>query len=271
MRTTVLLFAAVLFCSGNAFPQRFIPKSESERRGAESYNKAKEAYDAGDFAASIPLFLAADSLIGSRSGLDWNKVRFALGNAYLKVRKPAQALEWFSRVAASDSLYPLVQLQAAESARQAGRQDEALKFYHKALNQAPDKQKPLLLGRIAEIQLQKGQLQAAIDTYTKSLAIAQSGALYLQRGQLYDRLAQAIDHAEDENYDFEAALKNGELSEEKMQRAIELREKALADYRAAAVDAATAATAGKFAERSEIILQNDHVVISEMKYQKENE
>ncbi|MCE5272872.1 tetratricopeptide repeat protein [bacterium] len=271
MRTTALLLAAVLFLSGNAFSQRFIPKSDGERRGAESYNQAKVAYDAGDYAASIPLFLAADSLIGNRAGLDWNKVRFALGDAYLKVKKPALALEWFSRVAAVDSMYPLAQLQAAESARQAGRPDEALKFYRKALNQAPPQQKAPLLGRIAELQVQKGQLQAAIETFTKALALVQSGTLYLQRGQLYDRLAQAIDHAQDEKYDFEAAVKSGELTEEKIQKAIELREKALADYRAAETEDAQAATAGKFVERSEIILQNDHVLISEMHYQQENE
>ncbi len=271
MRTLVITFIAVLFCSSSALSQKLIPKSESERRGAESYNKAVEAFSAGDFSASIPFFLAADSLIGDRSVLDRNKLRFALGAAYLKTGKPSQALEWFIRVASSDSTYPYVQLQAAESARLAGQTDQALKFYQKAAAQAPDKEKIPMLKRTGEMQEKKGQLQAAVETLTRALEITRNGALFLQRGQLYDRLAQAVDHAQDENYDVEGAIKRGVMTVESMERAIELREKALSDYRSAAADASLAATANRFIERSEIILQNNRVVISEINYQKSNE
>jgi tetratricopeptide (TPR) repeat protein len=271
MRTLVILLSAVLLCSNSALPQKLIPKNENERRGAESYNKAVEAFSAGDFAASIPLFLAADSLIGEKSMLDRNKLRFALGAAYLKTGKPAQALEWFVRVASSDSTYPYVHLQAAESSRLAGNTDQALKFYQKAAAQAPDREKIPMLKRIGEIQEKKGQIQAAIVTLTRALGIAQGGSLFLQRGQLYDRLAQAIDHAQDENFDIEGTIKRGEITVEKMERAIDLREQALADYRSAAADASLATTADRFIERSEIILQNNRVVISEINYQKSNE
>lgn len=271
MRTLVILISAVLICSSSALPQKLIPKNENERRGAESYNKAIEAFSAGDYPASIQFFLVADSLIGGTNLLDRNKLRFALGSAYLKTGKAAQALEWFSRVASADSTYPYVQLQAAESARLAGNADQALKFYLKAAAQAPDKEKTPMLKRIGEVQAKKGQIQAAVETLSRALGIAQDGALFLQRGQLYDRLAQAIDHAQDENYDVEGAIKRGEITVENMERAIELREKALADYRSAAGETSLAATANRFIERSEIILQNDRVVISEINYQKSNE
>jgi len=128
-----------------------------------------------------------------------------------------------------------------------------------------------MLKRTGEMQEKKGQLQAAVETLTRALEITRNGALFLQRGQLYDRLAQAVDHAQDENYDVEGAIKRGVMTVESMERAIELREKALSDYRSAAADASLAATANRFIERSEIILQNNRVVISEINYQKSNE
>jgi tetratricopeptide (TPR) repeat protein len=268
MRKAAVILTALLISVSSAPAQKITPKTESERLGAESYNKAVKAFSAGEFAASIPWFLAADSLIGEKGIIPRSKLRFALATAYLSNRQPAQALEWYSKVAAEDPSYPEVQYQTAESARLAGQADQALKYYGLALPQAEETQKLLILQRTGELLEKKNDLKGALDAYNKALAIRSEPKYRLLRGQIYDRLAQTVDHAQDENFDVDAAVKNGALTESKMQQALELREKALADYQAAAADPALSANAGRLIERSEAILKNDRLVLGEIINQK---
>jgi len=264
-----IVFLALLVSASSLSAQKK-PQTESERLGAKCFNQASEAFSSKQYAKSIPLFIAADSLIGHTELVDRVKLRYALAVAYLKSDKPDSALIFFEWVAEQDSTYPYVHLQAAECARKMKKNSLALKFYKKALTTATEQEKPIILGKIGEIQYKRGELQGALRTLNKAIALSPSPSFYLLRGRIFDRLAEPLDHAGDEDYDFEGVIQSGKLTEEQMLKAVELRQKALDDYRVAAEDEKLTATAKKLITRSEIILENNRAVISEIRYQREN-
>ncbi len=264
-----LLFAALLAAAPPLSAQRQA-RTPTERQGAESYNQAAKAFGSGNYQASIPLFLAADSLIGTTGLVDRTKLRYALGVAYQKTNQPARALAQFEWVAGQRPDYPLIQFQAAESAREAKQRAKALQYYRQALPTVSGEQQALLHSRIGELQSELGQLEQALASYDRAIAITPAAGYRLLRGRLYDRQAERLDHAQDENYDFEGAIRSGELTEEAINRAGELRRKALEDYQAAAAGPQYAAAAGKLLERSRAILDNNRSVMAEIRYYKEN-
>lgn len=271
MRKALLVLTAILAVAAAATAQQVIPKTESERIGAESYNKAVEAYAAGDYAASIPHFLAADSLIGAKGIVDRSKLQFALATAYLRSNQPGRALNWFIRVAENDSTYPLIHYHAAECARQAGQPEEALKHYRVALRDAGASEQTVIIQRMGEILEKRRDFQGAVNVYSQLLDGRAVPAVNLLRGQAYDRLAAPLDRAQEQNFDLERAVRSGDLNEQRMSQAIELREKALADYRVAAEDPKLASRVQPLIERSLAILQNNRLVVAEIRYQHDNE
>ena len=257
-------FASILIA------QKRVAETEAEKEGAKNYNEAIEAYSAGDYARCIPLLLAADSLIGETDLVDRVKLRFALGMAYLRTDQPAPALEQFEWVASRDSLYPYLYLQAAESARLLKQTEKSHKYYAKALETANDTEKAIILGKIARIEMDRGRLRSALKHVNQAISMSRGSSYYLLRGQIVDRLAQRLDRAEDDNFNYEDAIRDGRITEGKMLEATELRESALADYQIAAEDEKLAATCQKLIERSKIIIENNRQVISEIIYLREN-
>ncbi|MBW7998296.1 MAG: tetratricopeptide repeat protein [Candidatus Glassbacteria bacterium] len=250
--------------------QQRAAETEQEKLGARQFNQAIAAYSAGNYEESIPLFIAADTLIGETDLVDWTKLRFALGTAFLETGKPNLALGYFQWVAERDSSYPFIYLQIAESARTGGKRTEALDYYRKALSRARPADQAMILGRIGELELAAGRLQAALGALNRAIKLTPAVGYFLMRGQLYDRLAQRVDHAQDEEFDYERAIRRKELTEEQMEQATELRRKALEDYRSAERDAKLADTCANLIARSEVILENNAQVISEIKFQREN-
>lgn len=250
--------------------QKKVARTEQEKLGARQFNTAIEAYGAEDFEQCIPLFIAADSLIGNSGLIDRTKLRFALGGAYMKTGNPARALEHFQWVAAQDSLYPFIHFQLAQSARAAGKLAEAVVYYRRALDDAKPAEQATILGRIGELELKAGRLKSALKALRLAIDISPNSGYYLMRGRLYDRLAQRIDHAQDEKYDYESAIRSGEITEEQLQRASELRRQALENYTSAAQDQKLASACAALIERSEIILENNAQVISEIIFQRED-
>jgi len=246
------------------------PKTEQEREGAKIYNQAVEKFSAGEYAASIPLFLTADSLIGATLLVDRLQLRYALGVAHLKTSEPDRALEYFEWVAAQDSTYPYIYLQAAESAQSAKQPAKALKYYRKALESAQDAEKPVILSNIGELLFRRGDLDGALKNCNQAIALSPAPGYYLLRGRIYDKLAGRIDHADESTFDFEEAIRNHSLTEEQMLEAVDLRQKALDDYRLASRDEKLAQTAKMHTERSNAILENNRAIISEIRYQREN-
>ncbi|MBN2290758.1 MAG: hypothetical protein JXQ83_15595 [Candidatus Glassbacteria bacterium] len=246
------------------------PKAETERRGAIAYNQGSEAFSAGDYTRSIPLLLAADSLIGESEQVDRLKLRFTIGLAYLKSSQPSRALEFFEWVAGQDSSYPYIHLQLAAGARQAGQPAKALEHYRAGLAGAPEAQKPVILAHIADLLEKRRDLQGALKAYDQAILLNQAAEYHFRRGLLYNRLADPLDHAEDETYDFEEAVTSGLLTEEILLKATGLREKALADFRRAAEDGKLAERAARMVERTEILIRNNQTVISEIHYLREN-
>ncbi len=265
-----LLVALISFLPLSA-QQKKVAQSEQEKLGARQFNQAIEAYGAGDFEKCIPLFTAADSLIGESGLIDRVKLRFALGNSYMKTGKSAQALEFFQWVAAQDSAYPFIHLQLAESARAADQRSAAVAYYQRALNDAKPADQATILGRIGELELKAGRLKSALKALNRAIKITPASSYYLMRGRVYDRLAQTVDHAQDEKYDYEAAISGKDITEEQLEQASELRRKALEDYRSAARDAKLAPSCESLIERSQIILENNAQVISEIHFQREND
>jgi len=265
-----LVYLSLLCLAGSASGQNPGVRSEREKLGAEHFNQAIVAFRAGDYQKSVPLFLSADTLIGDSKLVDRVKLRFALGTAFLETGHAEAAYGYFQWVAIQDSTYPYLQLQMAESARKAGQRDEALKFYHKALLQAKPSEQAAIQARIGELELAAGRLDQALEILDQAISLSPASDYHLLRGQIYDKLAQRIDHAEDESFDYDDAIRKGELTEEVMRGATDLREKALADYEAAARDTKLSAAAGKLVERSNVILENNRQVISEIRYQREN-
>jgi tetratricopeptide (TPR) repeat protein len=254
-----------------AAQQKKVAKTDQEKLGARQFNEAIKAYSAGNHEQCIPLFIAADSLIGATGLIDRVKLRFALGNSYLETGKPAQALELFQWVSAQDSAYPFIHIQLAESAQAAGKRPEAVAYYQNALNGAKPADQATILGRIGELEFKAGRIKSALKALNGAIEITPASNYYLMRGQVYDRLAQRADHAQDAKYDVEAAIHSKELTEELLEQASELRRKALEDYRSAARDPKLAPACESLIERSEIIIENNAQVISEIRFQRENE
>lgn len=244
--------------------------TEIEKLGADKFNEAIKAYAANDYAKSILLFTVADSLIGSTELVDRVKLRFALGTCYLETGQPGKALEYFEWVAGRDSTYPYVYFQAGESALKEGQSGKALQYFRKALPAAGQDQRPIILGRVGELELKAGRAQAALKALDEGIFISKAANLYLLRGQALDALAQPIDKAEDNNFSYEKAIQDGKITEELMNEAIKLRERALDDYEAAAENPKLAAACDKLIKRSNIILENNRKVVSEIRYQREN-
>ena len=257
-------FASILMA------QKRVAETAAEKEGAKNYNEAIEAYSAGDHIKCIPLFLAADSLIGETDLIDRVKLRFTIGMAYLKTDQPGPALEQFEWVASRDSLYSYVYYRAAESTRLLKQTDKSLKYYAKTLETANDNEKTIILGKIARIEMGRGRLRTALKSVNQAISLSRGSSYYLLRGQIVDRLAQRLDRAEDDNFNYEDAIRDGRIIEEKMLEATELRESALADYQIAAEDKKLAATCQKLIERSKIIIENNRQVISEILYIREN-
>ncbi len=270
---TISTLAALLvafFSLPLAAQQKKVAQTEQEKLGARQFNQAIEAYGAGNYEQCIPLFIAADSLLGESGLIERTKLRFALGTAFLKTGKPARALEHFQWVAARDSAYPFIHLQLAESARAADKRSEAVGFYRRALKNAKPAAQATILGRIGELELKAGRLKSALNALNQAINITPASGYYLMRGQLYDRLAQRIDHAQDEEYDYERAIHSQEITEEQLEKGSELRRLALEDYRHAVRDEKLASACAALIERSEIILENNAQVISEIRFQREN-
>lgn len=263
---TIVIFSCSVLSAQNT------PKvlTQKERRGAESYNKGSELFSAGNYAQSLPLLLAADSLIGETALVDKLKLHYALGICYLKTNKPAPALQYFEWVAEKDSSYPYIYLQAAESAREAKNRDKAIKYYQKSLVKVKEEQKPIILKNISELLLQSKDFEGALNACNQAIKKSSKPNYFLLRGQIYDALAEKIDHAGEKDFNSDDAIKEGTLTEEKMLQAIELRQKALDDYTTAAEDSEIARDANKFIERSLAIIKNDQEMISEIRYLKEN-
>lgn len=269
MRRLVLVILLLGFTS-TLIAQKRVAETEVEKEGATNFNEAIKAYSAGDYAKSIPLFLATDSLIGETDLVDRVKLRFALGMAYLKIDQPQAALELFEWVAGQDSLYPYVYLQAAECALLLKQTDKSLKYYAKTLETANDSEKAIILGKIVKIEMGRGRLQTALKSLNQAISLARRSSYYLLRGQIVDRLAQRLDNAEEDNFNYEEAIRDGRITEEKMLEATELRESALANYEIAAEDEKLAEACRKLIERSKIIIENNRQVISEIIYLREN-
>jgi tetratricopeptide (TPR) repeat protein len=269
MTRLVLVFLLLGFASLSVAQKR-VAETETEKEGAKNYNQAIEAYSTGDYAKCIPLFSAADSLIGETGLVDRVKLRFALGMAYIKTDQPAAALEQFEWVAGKDSTYPYVFYQAAESARLLKQTDKSVKYYNKALETANDQDKAIILGKMARIEMGLGRLKPALKQINQAISLTRVSSYYFLRGQIVDRMAQLLDRAENDNFNYEEAIRNGRITEEKMLEATELRESALADYEIAAEDENLAATCQKLIERNKIIIENNRQVISEIIYLREN-
>ena len=247
-----------------------LSKARLEREGAIAYNKGSEAFSAGRFAESISFLLAADSLIGESKQVDRTKLRFTIGLAYLKSEQPAEALEFFEWVAEQDSTYPYIHLQLATSAKKAGNNDKALEYYQASLAGAPDSQKPAILVHIANLLEKRKQWNKALNAYSRAIVLNSLPEYHFRRGLLYNRLAEPLDHAGDENLDFEEAINSGVLTEEALIKAIDLRQKALADFRLAAKQSELAEVAAEMIERTEILIKNNRTVISEIHYLRQN-
>jgi len=266
-----LVFVILLLGSASILTaQKRVAETEVEKEGAKNYNEAIEAYSAGDYARCIPLLLAADSLIGESELIDRVKLRFALGMAYLQTEQPAPAFEQFEWVAGKDSTYPYVNYQAAESAQLLKQTDKALEYYARAIQTAKDGEKAIILGKMAQIEISRGRLQLAFKRVNQAISLTSGSSYYLLRGQIVDRMARQLDRAEDDNFNYEDAIRSGRITEEKMLEATDLREKALTDYEIAAEDEKLAATCQKLIERSKIIIENNRQVISEIIYLREN-
>ena len=247
-------------------------KNNFEREGAIAYNKGSEYYSAGNFAESIPYLLAADSLIGDSLESDRRlKLRFTIGRAYLKSDRPEKALEYFEWVAGRDSSHPYIYLQLATTARKAGKPAEAMKYYKSALPRAVDSQKPAILIHIAALLEKRKNWKGALATYNQAVALDPQAEYYYRRGIVFNRLAAPLDHADDEGFDFEEAVNSGELTEKALLRANQLREKALADFRLAAQSAELVEEAARMIERTEVMINNNQMVISEIHYLRKNE
>jgi len=269
MRRLALIFLLLGFTSFSVAQKR-VAETEVEKEGAKNYNEATEAYAAGDYSRCIPLFSAADSLIGETGLIDRVKLRFALGMAYIKTNQPAAALEQFEWVAGKDSTYPYVFYQAAESAKLLKETDKSLKYYAKALETADDNEKAIILGKMARMEMDRGRLEPGLKHANQAISLSGASIYYLIRGQIVDRMAQRIDRAEDNNFNYEEAIRDGRITEEKMLEATELRESAMADYEIAAEDPKLAASCQKLIKRNEVIIENNRQVISEIIYLREN-
>ncbi|MEA1997082.1 MAG: hypothetical protein U9N45_05560, partial [Gemmatimonadota bacterium] len=244
--------------------------TKSEREGAKIFNQASEAFAAGEYEKAIPHFLSADSLIGESGLVDRLKLRYALGVSCLKTGRPDKALLFFEWVAIEDTSYPYIHFQAAESAFLSGKKTLALTFYRKALPSAKKAERPVILYKIGRLLFERGHFKGALESCNQAIALSRAANFYLFRGKIFDRLAQRIDHAETEDFNFEQAIRDGTLTEEKILEAVELRRKALADYEAAAQDKKLSNTAKKLIERSAVILENNQQIISEIHYLREN-
>ena len=247
-----------------------LSKARLEREGAIAFNKGSEAFSAGRFAESIPFLLAADSLIGESERVDRLKLRFTLGLAYLKSEQPAEALEFFEWGAEQDSAYPYIHLQLATSARKSGNNARALEYYRASLAGALDSQKPVILVHIASLLEKRKELNKALKAYSQAIVLNSLPEYHYRRGLLYNRLAEPLDHAGDENFEFEEAINSGVLTEEALLKAIDLRQNALADFRLAAKQSELAEVAAKMIERTEILIKNNRTVISEIHYLRQN-
>ena len=265
-----VLFLLMTALAASAFGQGKALSSEREKIGAENFNQAIAAFSAGDYQKCISLFLAADTLIGDSKLVDRVKLRFALGISFLETSHAEAAYGYFQWVEMQDSAYPYLQLQLAESARLAGQPEAALHYYDKALQQAKPTEQGAILARIGELEMAAGRLPLALENLDKAISLSPTAGFFYLRGQVYDKLAQRLDRAEDESVDYEAAIKKGEFTEEVMRQATELREKALADYQAAVRDPKLTTACNKLIERSQVILENNRQVISEIRYQREN-
>jgi len=248
-----------------------VAKAKLEREGAIAYNKGSEAYSAGRFAESIPFLLAADSLIGAGGRVDRLKLRFTIGLAYLKSDRPEQAFEFFQWVAGRDSSYPYIHLQLAASARRMGDNTKALQYYRAGLPGAPDSQKPVILAHIANLLEKRKDLKGALKAYEQAIALADLPEYHYRSGILYNRLAELLDHAEDDQLDFEEAIKSGRLTEQALAEANQLHQKALAEFHLAAEDSALAEPAALMIERTEVLIKNNQTIISEIHYLRNNE
>ena len=269
MTRLILVFLLLGFASLSVAQKR-VAETETEKEGAKNYNQAIEAYSTGDYAKCIPLFSVADSLIGETGLVDRIKLRFALGMAYIKTDQPAAALEQFEWVAGKDSTYPYVFYQAAESARLLKQPDKSVKYYGRSLETANDQNKAIILGKMARIEMGQGRLKPALTQINQAISLSGVSSYYLLRGQIVDRIAQLLDRAENDSFNYEEAIRNSRITEEKMLEATELRESALADYEIAAEDEKLAATCQKLIERNKIIIENNRQVISEIIYLREN-
>lgn len=264
MRTPAVL--SILLFTAVALEAQAVAKTEHEKLGAEKFNQAIELYSAGQYEESLPLLRAADSLIGDTELVDRVKLRFALGRACQETGKPEAALSYFEWVAGRDSTYPLIFYQAAESAIAAGKLPRALELYRRSLKSVDDNRQALILGKMARIELDRGRLNEALELVNYAINLVPQGAFFIMRGQIYDRRAQALDHAQDQEFDYEAAIRNSSLTQAEMEQAIELRQQALEDYQRAAEDSSHAAIARRLIERSEVIIENNRHVISEIEY-----
>ena len=269
MRRLIYLLS-ILSLVGSILPADELLKARLEREGVIAYKQGSQAFSAGKFAESLPFLLASDSLIGKSERVDRQDLRYTIGLAYLKSGRPAQALKFFELVAEQDSSYPYIHIQLAASEKGAGKFNSALQHYRHGLAVAPDSQKPVILAHIADLLEKRKDLKGALKAYDQAIALDSSAEYHYRRGLLYNRLSEPLDHAEDQDLDFEEAINSGLLTEQALLEAIRLRQKALADFRLAAKQGSTAEEAARLIEHTEILIKNDQTVISEIHYLRNN-
>jgi tetratricopeptide (TPR) repeat protein len=267
----LLYLFTVLFLTASMLSADEREKAKIEREGAIAFNQGSQAYSAGKYAESIPFLLTADSLIGESAKVDRLKLRFTTGLAYLKNKQPENAIELFQWVAGQDSSYPFIQLQLADAYRKTGNSGKALLHYRAGLDNTPDSQKHVILLHIATLLEKRKDWNGAVKAYSQALALDPLPDYNFRRGLLYNRLAEPIDRAGDDDYDFEEAVTSGRLTEEALLKAIGLREKALADFRLASKSTDLVDAAARMIERTEIMIKNDQTVIAEIHYIRNNE
>ena len=267
-RLLFILFCISLLQATGLTAQQDANAAALERRGKIAYNEGSRAFKAEQFQLAADSLIIADSLIGGSGLVDRELLRVTIGEALDKAGKSKKALEYYRMVKSGNPGYPFIEIRIARAQTDAGQLAAAIESYSEAFKSAPDSDRPAILNNIVGLYHRLGNTDSAIEVLGRAISISSDPAFLVQRGTLLSRKASAVDQGGNEDFDFEAAVRDSTFKVEELQKALELRKKAASDFEQAAGKGAT--NAKELLEREQLLIKNTEMLISEIHFFEEN-
>ena len=262
------VFFVILLWATATTAQKSAAGAALERRGKIAFNEGSRAFKEGHYQIAADSLIVADSLIGSSGLVNRELLRITIGEAFDKAGESQKALEYYQEVKSSNPAYPYIDIRLARVQTSAGKLASAIESYSEAFKSAEESDRPAILNNIIGLYRKLGNTDSAIKVLGRAISISSDPSFLIQRGTLISRKASEIDHADNDEFDFEAAVRNKTVEPDELKKALELRIKASEDFSNAADKGSQ--NAKELLKREQLLIKNTETLISEIHFLEEN-